>query len=105
MKILEYIKIIETPLDNFEIHGDLNKEGSFSLPDLTAMKNTKWIEKVKSFFEKTPFDFNIYLINAENGTVNFDGNDGIFLYDPDSNINFGIGENVPENIVVAFKPN
>lgn len=74
MRILEYIKLIETPMMNFQTLGDLHDEGgSFSKEDLRAMRNQKWIEKVKRFFDKSEFNFNVYIVNLEDGLLYVNG--------------------------------
>ena len=65
----EESNILESPLADFSFHGDPNTPGSFRDEDLRALRNDKWLTKVKNIFLKTPYNFNIYLYNAPEGVV------------------------------------
>jgi len=67
---MRYFEIIaESPLSDFEIHGDVHTVGSFDNTDLKAMRNPKWVEKVHNAFSKTPFKFNIYIVNLPEAII------------------------------------
>ncbi len=70
--------INEAPLADFGIHGDTENAGSYAASDVKVFHNQKWLEKVKTHFQKTPYDVNVYLYNAPNGEYfpydDYDGN-------------------------------
>lgn len=59
--------VSEAPIADFQIYGDRENEGSFAASDVKAFNNPKWLTKVHSHFSRTPFDFNIYLVNLKDG--------------------------------------
>jgi hypothetical protein len=60
-------ELFEAPLADFDVFGDQSTEGSFRADDLRAIRNPKWREKVFRAFDKTPFNFNIYVYNGPEG--------------------------------------
>jgi hypothetical protein len=64
-------QITEAPLGDFKLGGDTENEGSFRPDDLRAMKNPKWLEKVRNAFSKTPYRINVFAYNGEGGRVPF----------------------------------
>jgi len=70
---MRYKEITEAPLADFGAYGDLDTEGSMRSSDLKAVRNPKWVKKVHTAFSKTPYDFNLYLLNAPDGVMSFDG--------------------------------
>lgn len=73
---MRYHELAEAPLNDLELHGDLDNEGSFRASDMRAIKSPVWQLKAKNAFAKTPFVFNVYLYNGENGIVDFSTEDG-----------------------------
>jgi hypothetical protein len=70
---MRWNEINEAPLADFGTYGDLNTPGSFPQNDLKAMNNDKWVKKLHVAFEKTRFNFNLYLYNAPEGIVKLNG--------------------------------
>lgn len=60
-------ELFEAPLADFDVFGDQHIEGSFRSDDLRAIRNPKWRAKIFKAFEKTQFNFNIYLYNGAEG--------------------------------------
>ncbi len=71
---MRWKEINEAPLADFGAYGDLDKEGSFRNDDLRAIRNPKWLEKVRSGLSRSNYLYNIYLMNGEDGYVTFDEN-------------------------------
>lgn len=59
--------VSEAPIADFQVYGDRENEGSFAASDVKAFNNPKWLQKVHSHFSRTPYDFNIYLVNLKDG--------------------------------------
>ena len=70
---MRWKEIKEAPLADFGVYGDMDKEGSFRAGDVRAMQSQKWVERVHNAFKKTEFDFNIYVYNAKDGVMRYDG--------------------------------
>lgn len=58
-------RLIEAPLNDFEISGSSDNPGSFRDDDLRAFQNPKWLAKVRSAFSRTPFRINVYAFNGD----------------------------------------
>lgn len=71
---MRWKEINEAPLADFGAYGDLDREGSFRSDDLRAIRNPKWLEKVRSGLSRSNYLYNIYLFNGEDGYVTFDEN-------------------------------
>jgi hypothetical protein len=61
--------IMEAPIADLGTFGDLDTEGSFRTSDLNALRNPKWAKKVRSMFERVPFDINVYFYNVPKGKM------------------------------------
>lgn len=61
---MRYEDLLEAPLVDFGSFGDSTTPGSIRADDLRALRNPKWQEKVYRLFQKTPYDFNVYVFNA-----------------------------------------
>jgi len=101
--------ISESPISDFGTFGDMDKEGSFRSDDLRALKNPKWQEKVFKAFSKTPFNFNVYVYNGEEGNapVGKLGHSNVKVNDL-SNLKDYVGIqpiNVIKNIIGKIPPN
>lgn len=77
---MRWKEITEAPITDFGAYGDLEKEGSFRPDDLRAIRNPKWLNNVYSAFAKTPYEFNLYVYNAEDGRCAFHQPDGSWSY-------------------------
>lgn len=64
---MRWNELTEAPLGDFALYGDRENEGSFEQGDVRAMNSEKWLTKVKSYFSRTPFTFNVYAYNAPEG--------------------------------------
>lgn len=64
----------EAPLADFDMIGDPDTEGSFRPDDLKKFRNQQWREKVVRTFQRTPYKFNIYMLNGAEGRVAVDQN-------------------------------
>lgn len=67
--IKEYIRTLlsEAPIGDFDVIGrpiKTDKPGSFDKQDRKLLSNPKAIEKIKRKWEKTPYNFNMYLLNV-----------------------------------------
>src|SRR5580765_6403646 len=60
-------QLVEAPLADFGAVGDPETPGSLRADDLRAIRNPKWREKVYRAFQKTPYDFNVYVYNGPEG--------------------------------------
>ena len=65
----------EAPLADFDMIGDPDTEGSFRPDDLKKFRNPVWRDKIANAFRKTPYKFNIYMLNGEGGRVSLKGSD------------------------------
>lgn len=63
---MRYREINEAPLSDFNVMGSADEPGSFRADDLRAMSNPKWQEKLHNTFSRTPYEINIYALNAPN---------------------------------------
>lgn len=56
--------LFEMPIKTFKTIGDWGRESSFKSPvDRKLLTHPKAIEKIKTQWNKTPYDFDIYLVN------------------------------------------
>jgi len=53
----------EMAIQQFKTVGDWNRRSSFGDVDRKLLTSPKGVEKIKRQWEKTPFDFDIYLVN------------------------------------------
>lgn len=79
----DYIEqfLTEMPIGKLEKLGNFNKSGAFKSQDLKLLNNPKAIEKIHKQWEKTPYQFDMYLLNIpqlnksefrERGEINYD---------------------------------
>ena len=61
--------LYEAPLADFDMIGDPDTEGSFRTDDLKKFRNPQWREKIVRAFQRTPYKFNIYMMNGAEGRV------------------------------------
>lgn len=79
--LLEYLLVSEMPIKQFKTVGNWNKRSSFGDVDRKLLTNPKAVEKIHRQWQKTPYDFEIFLVNdprvnkpefREVGMVNLD---------------------------------
>jgi hypothetical protein len=70
---MRYKDLVEAPLQDFGVLGDTKEPGSFRADDLKAMNNPKWEAKLRNVFSKTPYNFNIYALNAPDNKHRYSG--------------------------------
>lgn len=59
--------LVEAPIEDMGVLGDLDNPGSMQADDLKAVQNPKWQLKLRDRFAKTPYPINIYFLNAPDG--------------------------------------
>jgi hypothetical protein len=66
---MRYHEITEAPIEDLTHVGDWEKSSSFRhAQDRKLLTNPKAIQKITKQWEKTPVDFNVYLVNNADGT-------------------------------------
>jgi len=79
--LLEYLLVTEMPIRQFKNVGNWNKNSSFGNVDRKLLTSPKAVEKIHRQWQKTPYDFEIFLVNdprvnkpdfREVGMVNLD---------------------------------
>jgi hypothetical protein len=63
--------LVEAPIEDMGVLGDLDRPGSMQADDLKAIQNPKWQAKLRERFSKTPYAINVYFLNAPNGTHDY----------------------------------
>lgn len=59
--------LVEAPIEDLGVLGDLENPGSMQADDLRAIQNPKWQLKLRERFSNTPYPINIYFLNAQDG--------------------------------------
>lgn len=73
MRIMrKFIDLVEAPLADYRFIGD-KEEGSFRPEDIKAANSPAWYRKLENMFSKTPFNFNIYVVNTKDGMARIGG--------------------------------
>ena len=81
-------ELTESPMADFEIHGDANTAGSFTDDDLRAIRNPKWLQKVHTAFaNSTDHYFNVYIVNLKDAILPAPDRDADVHYRFDSSMN------------------
>lgn len=62
--------IVEVPIDVFQTVGDFDQPGSIDEPSRKLVTDPKAVKKIRNIFEKTPYTFNFYIINATSSIWN-----------------------------------
>lgn len=69
MKINDIVNLTEAPIGDYETIGDFEKNSSIRDPrDRKLITNPKTIERVKSKFNNTEHNFNLYFVNMPKAT-------------------------------------
>ena len=69
MKITDITNINEAPIGDYETIGNFDKNSSIRDPrDRSIISNPKSIERVKSKFDNTSYNFNLYFVNMPKAT-------------------------------------
>ncbi|MAZ56845.1 hypothetical protein CL653_03570 [bacterium] len=70
MKITD---LIEAPIADLTIYGADEPDGSFSNSDSKALRNPKWVKKVRNLYRNFPFNLNLIIFNAPNDVIPYFG--------------------------------
>ncbi len=63
-------QLYEAPIEDYQLIGDFSKRQSFHMPqDRRLVSNPRYIERIKSMFANTEFDFRMYFVNSKEALI------------------------------------
>lgn len=64
MKTLrDYLNLLETPVNDFQLHGDFEQDGSLIGKDRKLLGAPKHEQRIRKLVTKTPFILNVHILN------------------------------------------